>query len=66
MDEPRGVPLKAMGFDVGFNLLLMMLGNPIYILAASTGIHDLQHAQPHRRLPAAEGCPAAQRPYGRR
>ena len=34
--SPRGVPLKAMGFDVVFNLLLMMLGNPIYILAAST------------------------------
>ena len=32
----RGVPLKAMGFDVAFNLVLMMLGNPIYILAAST------------------------------
>src|SRR5262249_9169627 len=29
-------PLKAMGFDVVFNLFLMMLGNPIYILAAST------------------------------
>ena len=34
--SPRGVPLKAMGFDVVFNLFLMMLGNPIYILAAST------------------------------
>src|SRR3990170_1680601 len=32
----RGVPMRAMGFDVVFNLFLMMLGNPIYILAAST------------------------------
>lgn len=32
----RGVPLKAMGFDVAFNMVLMLLGNPIYILAAST------------------------------
>ncbi len=34
--SPRGVPLKAMGFDVLFNLVLMLIGNPIYILAAST------------------------------
>ncbi len=32
----RGVPLRAMGFDLGVNLLLMALGNPVYILAAST------------------------------
>jgi amino acid transporter len=34
--SPRGVPLRAMGFDVVFNLVLMLIGNPIYILAAST------------------------------
>jgi len=34
--SPRGVPLRAMGFDVAVNLVLMLLGNPIYILAAST------------------------------
>jgi len=33
---PRGVPLRAMSFDIAFNLVLMLLGNPIYILAAST------------------------------
>ena len=32
----RGVPLRAMGFDVVFNLILMLIGNPIYIIAAST------------------------------
>lgn len=32
----RRVPARAMGFDVGVNLLLMMLGTPISILAAST------------------------------
>lgn len=32
----RKVPVRAMGFDVGVNLLLMLLGTPIYILAAST------------------------------
>ncbi len=30
------VPTRAMGFDVAVNLLLMMLGTPIAILAAST------------------------------
>jgi len=33
---PRGVPVRAMSFDVAFNMVLMLLGNPIYILAAST------------------------------
>ncbi len=32
----RRVPTRAMGFDVTVNLLLMLLGTPIYILAAST------------------------------
>lgn len=32
----RRVPVKAMGFDMAVNIFLMMLGNPIYILAAST------------------------------
>jgi amino acid transporter len=32
----RRVPTRAMGFDVGVNLLLMLLGTPISILAAST------------------------------
>lgn len=32
----RKVPVKAMGFDIVVNIILMMLGNPIYILAAST------------------------------
>lgn len=32
----RRVPVRAMWFDVGVNMLLMLLGNPIYILAAST------------------------------
>jgi len=32
----RRVPARAMGFDVGVNLLLMLLGTPISILAAST------------------------------
>jgi amino acid transporter len=32
----RRVPVRAMGFDVGFNLFLMLLGNPVAILAAST------------------------------
>jgi amino acid transporter len=32
----RRVPVKAMGFDVAVNIFLMLLGNPIYILAAST------------------------------
>ena len=32
----RRVPTRAMGFDVAVNLLLMMLGTPIAILAAST------------------------------
>lgn len=32
----RKVPVRAMGFDVGVNLFLMLLGTPIYILAAST------------------------------
>jgi amino acid transporter len=32
----RRVPSRAMGFDVGVNLLLMLLGTPISILAAST------------------------------
>jgi amino acid transporter len=30
------VPVRAMGFDVVFNLFLMLLGNPVAILAAST------------------------------
>jgi amino acid transporter len=32
----RRVPTRAMGFDVAVNLVLMMLGTPIAILAAST------------------------------
>jgi amino acid transporter len=32
----RKVPVRAMGFDVAFNLFLMLLGNPVAILAAST------------------------------
>jgi amino acid transporter len=32
----RRVPSRAMGFDIGVNLLLMLLGTPISILAAST------------------------------
>jgi amino acid transporter len=32
----RRVPTRAMGFDIGVNLLLMLLGTPISILAAST------------------------------
>jgi len=32
----RRVPTRAMGFDVVVNLFLMLLGTPIYILAAST------------------------------
>ena len=32
----RQVPVRAMGFDVVFNLFLMLLGNPVAILAAST------------------------------
>jgi amino acid transporter len=32
----RKVPVRAMGFDVVFNLFLMLLGNPVAILAAST------------------------------
>ncbi len=32
----RRVPARAMGFDVGVNLFLMLLGTPISILAAST------------------------------
>lgn len=32
----RRIPGRGMGFDVGVNLLLMLLGTPIYILAAST------------------------------
>lgn len=32
----RRVPVRAMGFDVFVNLILMLLGTPIYILAAST------------------------------
>jgi amino acid transporter len=32
----RHVPVRAMGFDVVFNLFLMLLGTPIAILAAST------------------------------
>ena len=32
----RNVPVRAMGFDVVFNLFLMLLGNPVAILAAST------------------------------
>jgi amino acid transporter len=31
-----GVPLKAMATDIVFNIFLMLLGNPIAILAAST------------------------------
>jgi amino acid transporter len=32
----RGVPLRAMVFDLVVNVLLMLLGNPVEILAAST------------------------------
>lgn len=31
----RGVPARAMAFDVAVNLLLMLLGTPLFILAAS-------------------------------
>lgn len=60
----RGVPLKAMGFDVVFNLFLMMLGNPIYILAASTVgymiFNTLNLVAGHL---LRKDAPAATRPY---
>jgi len=62
--SPRGVPLKAMGFDVEFNLLLMMLGNPIYILAASTvGYMIFNTLNLIAGYLLRKDAPAATRPY---
>jgi amino acid transporter len=62
--SPRGVPLKAMGFDVVFNLLLMMLGNPIYILAASTvGYMIFNTLNLIAGYLLRKDAPAAARPY---
>jgi amino acid transporter len=62
--SPRGVPLKAMGFDVVFNLLLMMLGNPIYILAASTvGYMIFNTLNLIAGYLLRKDAPAAERPY---
>jgi amino acid transporter len=58
------VPLKAMGFDVVFNLLLMMLGNPIYILAASTvGYMIFNTLNLIAGYLLRKDAPAAARPY---
>jgi amino acid transporter len=60
----RGVPLKAMGFDVVFNLFLMMLGNPIYILAASTvGYMIFNTLNLVAGYLLRKDAPAARRPY---
>jgi amino acid transporter len=62
--SPRGVPLKAMGFDVVFNLFLMMLGNPIYILAASTvGYMIFNTLNLVAGYLLRKDAPAAPRPY---
>ena len=65
----RRVPTRAMGFDVVVNLLLMMLGTPIAILAASTvgymltNVFDLTAASMLRRdtknVQAAYRAPSA-------
>lgn len=60
----RGVPLKAMAFDVLFNLVLMMIGNPIYILAASTvGYMVFNTLNLIAGYLLRKDAPAAERPY---
>ena len=62
--SPRGVPLKAMTFDVAINMVLMLLGNPIYILAASTiGYMVFNSLNLVAGYLLRKDAPAAERPY---
>jgi len=60
----KGVPLRAMQWDIVINLFLMLLGSPIYILAASTvGYFSFNVLNLVAGYLLRKDAPATMRPY---